>query len=179
MLFLQDLAHCYALAYSPDGTCLALGGAGEVGQGMLILWDWLVGEKRTIFLHGGPVQAVAFSPDGRWLAAAVNRSIRLIDLASGQLRARISRHTRQVSSLAFSPGGRFLISAAEGCSLLHTGGEVNRWGLQNWKRGRPRLLTSLDEYRGFCSVAYLRGKRILLGSKDGEVFLWDLAAREY
>jgi WD40 repeat protein len=58
---------CESLAFSPDGTLLAVGKS----NGMVGIWDVDAGEATTHFLHdllGGPVLAVAFSPDGRLLA---------------------------------------------------------------------------------------------------------------
>ena len=178
MLFLQDLAPCYDLAYSADGRWLAAGGIGN-DLVSLLLWDRYTGQKQTFALGGGSVRAVAFSPDGRWLAAAAYRSVRLLDMTTGRFGVRFSRHTRSVSCLAFSPGNRYLLSASEDFSGGLPGGEVNRWDLQRRQRGRPRLRVSLPEWRGFCSVAVLRGRRILLGRKQGEILLWDVAAKEY
>jgi len=55
----------YALAFSPDGTRLATGGAGEGGSGRLSLWDAKRGrELFTLFGATAPIGRIAFSPNG-------------------------------------------------------------------------------------------------------------------
>ena len=58
------------VALSPDGSVLASGGADKAAK----LWD-VTGDKPTLLQklegHEGHVNAVAFSPDGKWIACAV------------------------------------------------------------------------------------------------------------
>ena len=60
----------------------------------------------------GPRSAVwslAFSPDGKRLAAGFNdRVARIFDTATGDELLQLRRHTGTVTSLAWSPDGRFL-----------------------------------------------------------------------
>ena len=76
----------YALAFSPDGKLLAIGGCIPTGrqcsdnQGQISLWDvsdpanpeW-VGDTRTLtdpkHTHRGLVKTLAFSPSGEWIAS--------------------------------------------------------------------------------------------------------------
>lgn len=58
-----------------------------------------------------PVRAVAFSPGGKFLAAAGDsKVIVLYDTSSGEQVASLSGHTAWVMSLSWSPTGEYLLS---------------------------------------------------------------------
>jgi len=60
--------------------------------------------------HEGPVVAVAFSPDGKTLASGSfdDRTVRLWDVATDQLRSTMRGHSGNITNLEFSPDGRTL-----------------------------------------------------------------------
>jgi WD40 repeat protein len=79
--------------------------------------------------HAGAVFALAYSPDGRYLASGgEDRLIRLWDATSGRCLLRLSGHTSRVQALAFHPGG---------VKLASTGldGTVRLWNVEG--SGRP------------------------------------------
>ena len=102
-LFLNDLK------FSPDGNTLATAsndtGSNIAGdkpeKGSTRIWDLATGTERQRFsVEGCNVRAVAFSPDGKQLAAGVSDgSMRLYDLTTGRERA-----PRLVSGIPPQPG---------------------------------------------------------------------------
>jgi WD40 repeat protein len=105
------------LAFSADGGTLA----GADFAGNIILWDLATAQVRTTFRQedGRRIRALAFSPDGQLLAAAVGDRpgrdhepglIELWDAATGQRRLTLTGHTNAVLSVAFSPDGKLLAS---------------------------------------------------------------------
>lgn len=64
--------------------------------------------------HEAPVHAVAYSPDGVFLATAgQDRGIRVLRLADGQVARVLRGHSGAVTSLAFAPDGQTLASGSE------------------------------------------------------------------
>jgi WD40 repeat protein len=64
---------------------------------------------------------LAFSPDGRGLAVASDKLVRVWDVATGKERTPSFRpHTRDITSVAFTPDGKFLVAGAEQGSVLET-----------------------------------------------------------
>jgi WD40 repeat protein len=61
-------------------------------------------------MSGEKVAAVAFSLDGRVLAAAVDRVVHLWNVDKGEVRACLAGHEGKVRCLAYSPDGALLAS---------------------------------------------------------------------
>src|SRR5262249_38668494 len=99
--------------FAHDGRPLALGGDGPDVTVCDIRAE-VTGHDLKIPIRRAP--ALAFSPDGRILAASseLTDTIVLRDMAAGRDRARLRRHPSPAISLAFSPDGQTLASGAYG-----------------------------------------------------------------
>jgi hypothetical protein len=104
----------YALAYSPDGSLMAVAGGtpGQAGEVKLFkpADATLVKELSTT---ADVVLCAAFNPAGTKLAAGgADRAIRIFDVASGKQEILIEDHADWVVGLAWSPDGTKLASAS-------------------------------------------------------------------
>jgi WD40 repeat protein len=97
------------LAFSPDGTVLAVGAQ---NSGATYLWDVATGKQAAILkVRGsGSITSVAFSPHGNLLASAnANRQVFLWDVPTGTLVATLtSPGYGWTDGVAFSPDGKLL-----------------------------------------------------------------------
>jgi WD40 repeat protein len=177
-----------SVAFSPDGKTLASGGRDSA----IRLFDVATGRERACLRDRGcGIRAVVFSPDGKTLASVpgVSRSpgtdkqgegVRLWDLATGRVRARLEAPGVRVEGVAFDADGRRVTTAG---SVLPPGtdrGEVRRWETAT---GRP-LGTPLEVDHNTSALAVgVGGKTMVLataGSRGvgidlaGEITLWEL-----
>jgi WD40 repeat protein len=98
-----------ALAFGPEGKTLASG----TYDGTIRLWDVASLRERTaLATTGEEAAAVAFSPDGRTLAATMGPVVQLWDVDTGRHRASLVGHQGKVKCLAFSPDGTRLASGS-------------------------------------------------------------------
>jgi WD40 repeat protein/serine/threonine protein kinase len=169
----------FTASFSPDGRWLALG-----GQEGTLLADWQR-SARTISLrqaknaaqYRNPVAAIAFSGDGRLLAAAgiEDRQLRIWELDNiDPAHGRLPRLAKTVTApmflcdLAFSPDGKRLAGVSRDAVKLWdvaTGHDVLslRGALQrHWDPAfNPRVAFSPD------------GKRLVASNWDESISLWD------
>jgi hypothetical protein len=97
-------------AFSPDLKALATVGFREP---TITLWDMATGQERSS-LRGHPddIKSLAFSPDGKLLAAGCRAGmIKLWDTTTGKERTTLNGSAKHVCSLVFSPDGKVLASA--------------------------------------------------------------------
>lgn len=149
---------------SHDGKLFAEGGSW--GDASIKLTDIRSGESRFLDGHPGVVKAIAYSPDGRYLAiGGSDKNIYVLDIANHALTKTLVGHTGPVSSVAFSPDGKALLSSSED-KLMKV------W---NWKEGQLlRDIKSDEDPFGVQSVAFSpNGKYVLTTSDRVEFRLWD------
>jgi WD40 repeat protein len=115
------------IIFSPDLKMVAFA---KADLWLVELWEAPTGIlKRTLTGHGGPITALAFSPDCRTLVTASrepfdtrpdskpNRQsvgvIKSWDVQTGELKLALKAHEDLVSSIAFAPDGKTLITGGE------------------------------------------------------------------
>src|SRR5580692_10723485 len=113
MALASPASQIYSLAWSPDGATIALGGYKETR---------LVNsrtKKTTATLAGSSeaVRAVAFSHDGKLLAAAGGLparkgEVKIWDLSTQSVATTITGHSDCIYAVAFSPTGTTLATAS-------------------------------------------------------------------
>ncbi len=115
--------------------------------------------------HGGPVRALALSPDGRLaISGSFDQSAILWGLETGAALGVLRFHEGAVNAVAALPDGRFASASEDGRIAL-------------WRLGRPEPEQVLDGHSGPVAALAVSGDGAALASAswDGTARVWPLA----
>lgn len=157
-----------AAAFSPSGHLLAIGDS----LGSIRLWQMAEDAPQSVHSIQSHdwIEALAFSPDGRYLAgtgATNDHAIRLWNVATGECVAVLAGHTQRVRSLAFAPDGAILASTGRDFT-------IRLWDVRN-----PRDCRTLQVLHGHANMVYSLafnhdGTQLVSSSQDQTIRFWDM-----
>lgn len=155
-----------SLALSPDGRLMAIG----FGRGKLILVDAASGAVRAerVLAKDRIVWSIAFAPDGRTLAAGVDKAIHVVAVPDASDVASLVEHSDDVFSLAFSPDGKTLASGDRA-------GAIRLWNVKAWQA----TISIQNERRLNHDISYLSfspaGDALMAGSESSWITIYSAA----
>ncbi len=160
-------AQPWSVAFSAEGKSLVVGGQ-TGGAGEVTVWEVGTGTLKHKLEAGTYVNKVAFSAEGRLVAAATGgETVHVWDVEKGEEILSLKGSSGWQNSVAFAPDGRTV--AAGGSD-----GKVRLWDARTGE-----LLATLKGHGAqVCSVAFSPdGKALASTSQDQTLRLWPISRR--
>ncbi|MCA9213149.1 MAG: WD40 repeat domain-containing protein [Planctomycetales bacterium] len=111
-------ANLHAIAFSPDGTKLAVGGGNPSEIGLVEVFFWPDGKTIATFDgHEDSVRSVVWKNDQSLFSTSIDREIKLWQLDKADALATLSGHSRSVNAACFTDDGKVLVTAGDDQSV--------------------------------------------------------------
>ncbi len=162
------------------------GSKGPTAEEIALIRAWIAGgAKNSVGRPGGqplvtprielqgtprkPIHAVAWSPNGKWIAVAQYGRVEILSPDKAQLLTALEGHTGNVNDIAVSADATLLAAAAGETGLS---GEVRIWNTADWQ-----LLRTIPAHRDSLYAIEISPDQKLLAtaSYDQEIKLWNIA----
>jgi WD40 repeat protein len=152
----------WSVACSPVGDILAIGMVSGV-----VLFDSSTYRSLVLLETAAAVRSLAYSSDGRLLAAAEASRLHVWDVQTGNSVAVLKGHQKPVSSLAFAPQG------SSERAMLISGSQDGT--VRVWSVNPPRERSVFDWRLGAVRTVAIApdGMTAAAGGESGDIVLWD------
>ncbi len=153
------------LEFSPDGRQLAVV---DDKKGELQMFDTQTKKLLfTVLPEKHHFNAAAFSPDGKWIAAAGYGNALILDAKTGVVAQDTGINSPYMNTIAFSPDGKKI-------TIGGMDGVVHIWDAENKKKQKASGHTNK-----IASVAFSPdGQTVVTGSDDASIRLWNASTGE-
>lgn len=147
------------ISISPNGKTIAtIGGIDR----QVKLWNLEGNLVKSWKVNNNLLTSIKFSPDGKTLATAGDKTVQLWNL-QGKLLRTIKGHEDNIAALSFNSDGSMIATAS------------NDKTVKLWRSDTGQLLKTLNHQDNVYSVTFSEENRILItGSKDKKLNLWNL-----
>ncbi len=141
--------------WSPDGTHLTVSGS------IYPVADL----ENPRHLRSGTAWHAAFSPDGKWIAAADGETVSIFSVETGELRSVLAGHGDKIKAVDWSPQGHLLASASDDDNI------------KIWEFESQREVTTLRGHTSWAlHVKWSPDGKQLASVGNSTVKVWDVEA---
>lgn len=170
--------------FSPDGSLFAGSEDGWYGEdfaGQVFLIDVASGVEIDVLQHAERelIDAIAFSPDGRLIAVAINNTVTIWDTNQRVQRFRLPQFSEGVWKLGFSPDGRILSVHQYGnvISFWTVAGEaeVEDLTINPMTASDVVVVNEMQFVQEMTDAAFsMGGDTVAVSDIDGDLYYWHL-----
>lgn len=157
--------HVWTVAFSPDSRTVAVG----TDAGGVLLWERTSGESPRRLPMRAAVMGMAFSADGRLLAAIEGKRVHVWEPGAGKTVGTLEGHGKRVTCLAFAPG-----AGAGRPPLLVSGSEDETVRLWDAAAGRERAVFRWPVGKVRAVAFAPDGMTAAAAGDRGDIVIWDV-----